>query len=159
MPELTPIPADQRQAYLSALVVGRQEAERLGYGLIDDRIFGAFHRALYSPMLHAHAREVRAKVAEEIATDILARHAKIGLRPTPWADGYTLASQYAAAVARQHAVQPAETAVGAISAPPAIGGKHDEEHATGGVYTGPPIPLGTHGCVLEPTDRDARQER
>ncbi len=53
-----------------------------------------------APLIEA---QVRAEVAEEIAADILTRLAAIGLRPTPWADGYTLASQYAAAVSRKHA--------------------------------------------------------
>lgn len=70
MSDLTPIPAEHRRAYYDALLAGRAEAQRLGVPLIDDRIFIAFHRALYRPMLDAHEREVRAKVAEEIARTI-----------------------------------------------------------------------------------------
>lgn len=58
MTELTPIPTEQRHVYYDALVAGRAEAERLGYGMLDDRIFAAFHRALYRPMLDAHEKAV-----------------------------------------------------------------------------------------------------
>lgn len=51
MAELTPIPAEHRAIYYDALRAGRAEAERLGVSLLDDRIFLAFHRALYRPML------------------------------------------------------------------------------------------------------------
>lgn len=71
--------------------------------------------AAAAPLIEA---QVRAKVAEEVATDILARLAAIGLRPTPWADGYTLASQYAAAVSRKHATKAPESHGGATAPPP-----------------------------------------
>lgn len=51
MAELTPIPAEHRAIYYDALRAGRAEAERLGVKLLDDRIFIAFHRALYRQML------------------------------------------------------------------------------------------------------------
>lgn len=70
MNELTPIPAEQRRVYYDALRAGRAEAERLGYGPMDDRVFAAFHRALYRPMLDAARADERAKAAEEIAKAI-----------------------------------------------------------------------------------------
>lgn len=72
--------------------------------------------AAAAPLIEA---QVRAKVAEEVAADILARLAAIGLRPTPWADGYTLASQYAAAVSRKHAVRMPDVAQEATNTPDA----------------------------------------
>lgn len=103
MTDLTPIPAEQRAAYYDALLAGRAEAERLGYGPIDDRIFAAFHRALYRPMVDAARADERAKVAEDIARAIEA------VKPSAarfWdtADASAAyALNHAAAIARQHA--------------------------------------------------------
>lgn len=83
MSELTPIPTDQRHAYLDALTAGRDEAERLGYGAMDDRVFASFHRALYRPMLDAHAAEVRQKERERGAAAlpaILLAHGRNDIR-------------------------------------------------------------------------------
>lgn len=122
MSDLTPIPTEQRRAYYDALLAGRDEAARLGYGLMDDRVFAAFHRALYGPMLDAHEAEVRAKVAEEIAalvTDLT------------WNDGYTTAVRDAAAIARQHAANGPRIAVERRTAPPEGSANHDgsERHS------------------------------
>lgn len=60
MTKLTPIPADERAIYYDALRAGRAEAERLGCGAMDDRIFGAFWAAIrsaYAPLIAARAAE------------------------------------------------------------------------------------------------------
>lgn len=112
MAELTPIPAEQRRAYYDALLAGRDEAARLGYGLLDDRIFSAFHRELYRPMLDAHEASVRAKIAEEIRAEAERRY----VTDDPFALDMALAARWL--TERQHARQPAESAPGAVTAPP-----------------------------------------
>jgi hypothetical protein len=96
MTTLTPIPAEQRAAYYDALLAGRAEAARLGIPLLDDRIFIAFHRALYRPMLDAHG--------ERIATAIEAKRVQEdGAYPTfdtGWDCGHNEALEQAAAIAR-----------------------------------------------------------
>lgn len=63
---LTPIPAEERAVYYDALRAGRAEAERLGYGAMDDRIFGAFWRVIretHTPVVadrDAQAEKVKA---------------------------------------------------------------------------------------------------
>ena len=66
MAELTPIPAEHRKVYYDALLAGGAEAERLGYVPIDDRIFAAFYRTLYRPMVALIVADTRRQVAEEI---------------------------------------------------------------------------------------------
>lgn len=60
------IPSEHRRLYLDAIHAGRAEAERLGYGLMDDRIFSTFFRALYQPLLDLHERELREQAAAEL---------------------------------------------------------------------------------------------
>jgi hypothetical protein len=60
------IPAEHRKVYYDALLAGRAEADRLGCGLLDDRIFAAFHRALYRPTVKLIEADTQRKVAKEI---------------------------------------------------------------------------------------------
>ena len=72
------VPSEHRQLYLNAIHAGRAEAERLGYGLMDDRIFSTFFRALYQPLLDLHEREIREQVALDIETEGRAAHRNAG---------------------------------------------------------------------------------
>lgn len=70
MADLTPIPTEHRKVYYAALLAGRAEAERLGYPLLDDRIFGEFWAAIrsaYTPLIVA---DTRRQIAKDITDNV-----------------------------------------------------------------------------------------
>lgn len=73
MAELTPIPAEHRKVYYDALLAGRAEAERLGYPMLDDRIFAAFDRAQRGPMVELIVAATR-RQDDAVLLDVVIRH-------------------------------------------------------------------------------------
>lgn len=81
MAELTPIPAEHRRVYYDALRAGRAEAERLGYPVMDDRIFGEFFAVIRSGLIPLIAGQVRQATADDTKrADEALRYARLTLR-------------------------------------------------------------------------------
>lgn len=90
MSELTPIPAEHRKVYYDALLAGRAEAERLGYPMLDDRIFAAFDRAQRGPLAELIVATTRRQVAEELRAEA----ARLDLADDPFALDIALAAHW-----------------------------------------------------------------
>lgn len=88
-------PLDELTAMMAATVAAREEAHRLGYPKLDDRILHAYRDIV----LPAHARSVRESVAEDLEDvrldhDLWPKDARDGF--LDWDDGL----ESAAAIAR-----------------------------------------------------------
>jgi hypothetical protein len=145
--ELTPIPGTHRAVYYDALRAGRAEAERLGYPLLDDRIFGEFWAAIrsaYTPLIVA---DTRRKVAEEITDNV--RNADFAKQDRGVWSGFTERMAYVAG----------HDKAAAIARGSGNGDSGQEAKATGGVITGRPYVVGEHGCVIDPFGEQSATEK
>lgn len=104
--------------------------------------------------LNGHdSREDAQEMADHLATP--ERPAWVAWRTVhPWQHDHP-DPEHAGAIARGLAVNGTESHGGATEAPPESQRTRERSEtrsglATGGLYTGPPIALGEHGCVIEP---------